>query len=250
MLICCAAVGCVAVFTSLADALPKLSVSRTNAALKLSWPGTRIAADGSTVRPYFELQRSPDLRLWQPIGERQRAAATEPAPSLGTTLTLDSPDTFYRLLSVEPPAVAQLGTGGAEVFGYGDAFTNALQRIGQISPDQFAVMFANSANYLPGISWDPTTAQYWDQFNADPNVVNQDKQPDQPGYRSFDARLSAPELALFKTNGFVVSERLGANSFAEVFYNLWHNEFENQLRRPACSSAQTRLTDALTPVTF
>jgi len=65
MLICCAAVGCVGVFTSLADALPKLSVSRTNAALKLSWPGTRIAADGCTVRPYFELQRSPDLRLWQ-----------------------------------------------------------------------------------------------------------------------------------------------------------------------------------------
>src|SRR5260370_31539551 len=70
MLICGAAVGCVAVYTSLADALPKLSVSRTNAALKLSWPGTRIAADGSAVRPYFELQRSPDLRLWQPIGER------------------------------------------------------------------------------------------------------------------------------------------------------------------------------------
>src|SRR5690349_9749958 len=93
-LICGAALGCVAVFTSLADALPKLSVTRTNAALKLSWPGTRIAADGSTVRPYFELQRSPDLRLWQPIGERQRAAATEPTPSLGTTLTLDSPDTF------------------------------------------------------------------------------------------------------------------------------------------------------------
>ena len=106
MFICCAALGCGAVFTSPAGELPRLSVSRTNAALKLSWPGTLKAADGSIVRPYFELQRSPDLRLWQPIGERQRAAATEPSPSLGTTLTLDSPATFYRLLSVEPPAVA------------------------------------------------------------------------------------------------------------------------------------------------
>src|SRR5689334_2558717 len=164
MLICGAAVGCVAVFTSLADALPKLSVSRTNAALNLSWPGTLKATDGSIVRPYFELQRSGDLQHWQPIGERQHAAATEPAPSLGTTLTLDSPDTFYRLLSVEPPAVAKLGTGGAEVFGYGDVFAQELQRIGQPTPDQFAVMFPTTRNYLPGISWDPTTAPYWDQF--------------------------------------------------------------------------------------
>ena len=58
MLICCAAMGCVAVFTGLVDGLPNLSVSRTNGALKLSWPGTMKAADGSTFRPYFELQRS------------------------------------------------------------------------------------------------------------------------------------------------------------------------------------------------
>jgi hypothetical protein len=35
-------------------------------------------------------------------------------------------------------------------------------------------------------------------------VVNQDKQLDHPGYRCFDARLGAPELAQFKSNGFVV----------------------------------------------
>src|SRR5690242_14221668 len=36
MFICCAAPGCGAVFTSPAGELPKLSVSRTNAALKLA----------------------------------------------------------------------------------------------------------------------------------------------------------------------------------------------------------------------
>ena len=106
-------------------------------------------------------------------------------------------------------------------------------------------MFPNSANYLPGISWDPTTAQYWDQFNADPNVVNEGKQPDQPGYRSFDARLSAPELALFKTNGFVVSERLGADSFAEVFYNLWHNDLPVFISTDALLQAWHRTYDAM-----
>ena len=91
MFICCAALGCGAVFISLADELPKLSVSRTNAALTLSWPGLLKTADGSTVRPYFELQHSSDLRLWQPVGERQRVAATAPTPSLGLTLALDQP---------------------------------------------------------------------------------------------------------------------------------------------------------------
>jgi Protein of unknown function (DUF3160) len=75
--------------------------------------------------------------------------------------------------------------------------------------------------------------------------VNQDKQPDQPGYRSFDARLSAPELALFKTNGFVVSERLGANSFADVFYNLWHNDLPVFISCDALLQAWHRTYDAI-----
>ena len=148
---------------------------------------------------YFELQRSPNLRLWEPIGERQHAAAAGSVPSLGVTLALDQPDAFYRLLSVEPETVPRLGTGGAEVFGYGDAFANQLQQIGQVSPDQFAALFPTATNYLPGISWDGTTAQYWEQFNADPFVGNEGKQEGDPGYRSFDARLYPQELALFKT---------------------------------------------------
>ena len=65
MLICGAALGCVAVVISLADALPKLSVSQTNAALKLSWPALIKTADGFTVPPDFDLQHSSDLRLCQ-----------------------------------------------------------------------------------------------------------------------------------------------------------------------------------------
>src|SRR4051794_37889413 len=117
MFICCAALGCGAVFTSAAGELPKLDVSRTDAALKLSWPGTLKAADGSIVRPYFELQRSGDLQYWQPIGERQRAATPALDQSLGAALALDTSRAFYRLLSIQPSNVAKLGSGGAEVFG-------------------------------------------------------------------------------------------------------------------------------------
>src|SRR5881397_396073 len=172
-----------------------LSVKRSNAGLLLSWPATLPKADGSVVRPYFELQRTFDLQRWQPIGERRRAAASAPGQTLTMTLALDVPSAFYRLLSVEPSTVAKLGNGGAEVFGYGEAFAQELQRIGQISPNEFAAMFPNSANYLPGISWDPTTAQFWDQFNADIETVNQGKNEGDPGYRTFDFRLDQRALS-------------------------------------------------------
>src|SRR6266536_2008909 len=160
----------------------RLSASHSNAGLELSWPATAQKADGSVVRPHFELQRTFDLQRWQPIGQRQRAATTAPGQTLSMTLALDGPSAFYRLLSIEPSTVAKLGSGGAEVFGYGDAFAQELQRVGQVSPDQFAAMFPNSANYLPGISWDPTTAQFWEQFNANPAVVNEGKNEGDPGY--------------------------------------------------------------------
>lgn len=122
--------------------------------------------------------------------------------------------------------MAQLGSDGAQVFGYGDAFAQELQRIGQISPDQFATMFPNSANYLPGISWDPSTAQFWDRFNV-------------------SYRLNSAELQLFNTNGFVVSERLGGSSFAEVFYNLWHNDLPVFISTDALLQAWHRTYDAM-----
>jgi hypothetical protein len=121
------------------------------------------------------------------------------------------------LLSVAPAALASLGTGGAEVFGYGNVFARELGSIGQIPTDDFASRFASGADYLSGISWNPTNAAYWNGFNADIDIANQGKAPGSPGYRTFDYRLNAEELARFQQNGFVVSERLQRPSFGEAF---------------------------------
>src|SRR6266545_171269 len=170
---------------AMAEEPTRLSAKRSNDGLELSWPATSEEADGSVVRPYFELQRTFDLQRWQPIGERQRALTATFGQSLGATLPLDDSHAFYRLLSIEPNPIAKLGNGGAEVFGYGAGFARELQRIGQISPDQFAAMFPSRANYLPGISWDPTTAQFWDRFNVDVDVANEGKTWEGPGFRIF-----------------------------------------------------------------
>jgi hypothetical protein len=115
------------------------------------------------------------------------------------------------LLSADPTRKASPGASGAEVFGYGEAFARELSRLGQISTEEFAALYPPDTNYLPGISWDPTTARFWDLFNADPNAVNAGKSWGDPGCRTLDYRLSLTELEVFKRNGFVVSKRLGEN---------------------------------------
>jgi hypothetical protein len=226
----------------------KLTIRRSAPGLGLSWPGTVQKSDGSIVQPYFELQRSADLLRWQPLGERQRAAAATPAHLLGATLGTDEPHAFYRLLSVQPRNIVKLGLGGAEVFGYGDAFADELQRIGQISPDEFDAMFPSQANYLSSLSWDPTTAQFWDQFNADLGKVNEGKQWGQPGFRYFDTRLNATELAIFRKNGFVASERLGSSTFADLFYTLWHDDLPVFISCDALLQAWHRTYDMIDDV--
>jgi len=224
---------------------PRLSVRPTDAGIELSWPAAQKQPDGTLVSPYFELQRSADLRQWQPVGERMRGAAAAPGDVLRFTATKGAGAAFYRLLAIQPFSSTNLGTGGAEVFGYGNAFAAELQRIGQISPDQFAAAFPTPTNYLPGISWDPTSAQFWNLFSADPAVVNTNKQWGDPGYRYFDSRLNAAELGVLKTNGFVVSERLSSSSFADLFYKLWKDDLPVFISTDAILQAWHRTYDAI-----
>src|SRR5436309_10402857 len=109
------------VFQAVSAEPDRLSANRSNTALELSWPATIQQADGSVARPYFELQRSFDLWRWQPIGERERAATLTPGERLRATLPLDQPQGFYRLLRIPAGGIAGLGSGGAEVFGFGEA---------------------------------------------------------------------------------------------------------------------------------
>src|SRR5438445_450491 len=106
-------------------------------------------------------------------------------------------------------------------------------------------MFPNRANYLPGISWDPTSAQFWDQFNADIDKLNTGKEWGDPGFRYFDARLATDELAVFKKNGFIVSERLAATSFGRAFYRIWKDDLPVFISTDALLQAWHRTYDAM-----
>ncbi len=111
------------------------------------------------------------------------------------------------------------------VFGFTAAFENEIKKVGQISPDQFAERFASKAAYLPKITWDPTTAKYWDRFTLDPTdpkaVVPIRNINPKEAKHLFDFRLNAQELAVLKGKGFVVSERMGSHSFTDLYYRLY-----------------------------
>lgn len=93
-----------------------------------------------------------------------------------------------------------------DTFGYTATFDEELKQIGQISPQDFAQQYSSKAQYLPQLSWDVTTAKFWDKFSE------------------VDLKLNEEEFALFKQNGFVVSERLSSGSFAGLFYKIYSRD--------------------------
>ncbi|MBI3822097.1 MAG: DUF3160 domain-containing protein [Planctomycetes bacterium] len=151
-------------------------------------------------------------------------------------------------VQANPPAAA---AGGQLQGGFANAFQGELKVLGQISTEEFARRYPSSAKYLDAFPWDPTTAQYYDHLQLDPNdpksqirarghhaqALRQQLQqqaiqkgedpklvPERPMVSAkghFDFRLNADEQAKFKKNGFVVSERMGAANFIEMYYRIY-----------------------------
>lgn len=99
-------------------------------------------------------------------------------------------------------AAPRVTADAPDVFGYGSAFVRALKKLSSLTPEQFRRRFAKT-RYLDKLSFDPTKAKFFDQFQK-------------KGWK-----LNARELDLFRDNGFVVSERFGARTFAEIYYNIF-----------------------------
>jgi len=153
-----------------------------------------------------------------------RAISGRSGPVLNLTLHTQPGAYFYRVgADFYSQTAQQTGSGGTEVFGYGAQLAAELVRLGQMPVTVFATN-SSPAPYLPQISWDPTTAQFWTNFNTDPAVWNTNLPPNSPNRRLTDFRLDTNELPIFMTNGFVVSERLGNVSFAGSFYQIFNDD--------------------------
>jgi hypothetical protein len=125
-----------------------------------------------------------------------------------------------------PPENKPAGETGIEA-----AFARELKKVGQISPEAFARRYAGKASYLEKLSWDPTTAKFWEGFSK--------------RERYYDFSLNDAELAVFKRNGFVVSERLGSHSFAQIFYRAYNRHLPVFITSDAILHAWHRSYDAM-----
>ena len=140
---------------------------------------------------------------------------------------------------------------GGDPFGYAAAFDRELKKLGQISPKQFADKYPSPA-HLGKLTFYPTTAKFFDKMNVEkvkkPGATIErlggEKYtfPDTeiPGYK-----LTPDELAKFKANGFVVTERLGGHSFAQVYYDIYQRDLPVFVSADSVLHAWHRTYDAM-----
>lgn len=140
---------------------------------------------------------------------------------------------------------------GLRPFGYSAAFDRELKRIGQISPKDFAASYP-TPQYLQRLSFDPTEAKFFDKVNVDkltkpgPTFEGFDGQRRQgPPVELAGYKLDKDELASFKTNGFVVSERLGGYSFGQVYYDIYSRDLPVFISSDSVLHAWHRSYDAM-----
>jgi hypothetical protein len=174
------------------------------------------------------------------------------------------------LLRADPPMPVAKPAKTADVFGYTAAFDAALAKVGQITPAEFARRYPGKAAYLQTLTWDPTTAKFWDKFTLDPNEagaevrirgeearrlllrfdakgkpIPPEKEPKKPAGGLYDFRPNKAELETFKRNGFVVSERMGAKSPTDLFYRIFERDLPVFVSSDALLHAWHRSYDAM-----
>ncbi len=203
--------ACVAPLFLAAD--PGVRLVQRDGRLRLETTKPAIAPIAGT-RLEIRYETSSDFRKWVPGGPLAPARSGYQVAEVGTA----ADSGFFR---VNSSLVAGGSADPADQLGFNRVFDAELERLGQISVAEFSRQYAPT--FLAGISFDPTTAKFWDHFNADPAVVNATV-PVGGDRRLHDFRLNDEEMARFRTNGFVVSERLGSYSFADVYYKIFADD--------------------------
>ena len=195
-----------------------VGVHKTGGQVELNWHAN-LQLPVSATYPAYTVLRSLDARTWEPIAGPINGSVGVSDEHLRVAVPLAGDHAFYRVVADIQPAGD--GDYGDAVFGYGTQFSKEIQRLGQLPLAEFVARYGLTNQYVPAISFDPTTAEFWDQFSLDPAVHNATNSTHP---RLTDFRLNTDEFAVFQTNGFVVSQRLGSYSFADAFYKIFSDD--------------------------
>lgn len=175
----------------------------------------------SAMYPEYVIQQSTNMVNWTTVAGPFSGSVGASDEFLRIAVPTPGAQSFYRVRANVKIAPGGGGIGDA-VYGYGTAFCQQIQQVGQLPLEDFVSTYLPTNQYLPQITFDPTTAEFWNLFNLDPAVWNATNS--WQNQRVFDFRLNPTELAVFQTNGFVVSQRLERRSFADVYYDLYTDD--------------------------
>lgn len=168
------------------------------------------------MAPEYIIEWSSDLSNWQQLGAPVPGGVGIGDEVMRRVVSGAPAKAFYRIRAT---VNAVSGNHADSIYGYATEFSRNLQAIGQIPLADFVQMFAPTNEFRAQISFDPTMALFWNDFNTDPAVYNATNTTNDK--RLTDFRFTPEESAIFKTNGFVVSPRLGSYSFADAFYKVY-----------------------------
>ena len=206
-----------------------LGITTSSSNINLSAPSEITVPQQGQILPEYTILGSQDLTHWAPVGGKVRGISGVSGPSLNISLPSEAGLSFYRAVaSTNSQSTNETASGGADIYGYDTQFGVQMAQLQAMSIGGFLTKYPLPA-YLPQLDWDPTTAQYWTNFDANPSYA-----------------LNSNEISIFKTNGFVVSERLGSASFGQFYYQLlsadmpvfisadsvlqaWHRTYDNML---------------------
>lgn len=175
----------------------------------------------SSMYPEYVIQQTTDMVNWTTVAGPFSGSVGVSDEFVRVAVPTTGSSAFYRVVAKVKVAAGGSGIGDA-IYGYGTAFGAQLQQLDQIPLADFVATYQPTNQYLPQITFDPTTAEFWGLFSIDPAVWNATNSFQ--NRRIFDFRLNPAELAAFQTNGFVVSQRLERRSFADVYYDLYTDE--------------------------
>lgn len=182
---------------------------------------SKMALPVSAMCPEYVIQQSTNMVDWNTVAGPFSGSIGVSDEFLRVAVPTVGAHAFYRAIANVKMATGGSGIGDA-IYGYGTLFGQQLQQLGQLSLADFVSTYQPTNQYLPQITFDPTTAEFWNLFNMDPAVWNATNA--YQNWRVFDFRLNPTELAVFQTNGFVASQRLERRSFADVYYDLYTDD--------------------------
>ena len=156
----------------------------------------------SSQYPEYTILRSTNMLTWEPVVGPVNGGVGVSDELLRSAVPLAGQGAFYRVVANVKTTSPDSTHLGDAIYGYGTEFGRQLQQVGQLPLTDFVSRYTPTNQYLQPISFDPTTVEYWDSFNL-------------------HFPLNANELAVFQTNGFVASGRLGTYSFADSFYKVF-----------------------------